>query len=132
MKALAWCVYVLDGLKREIEKVDNLSDYSYLKSKILIPAIDFAIERKFVTVIESRILKLTLENIEIKNFDIKKIFPSRNIADISRIIKNLKNKKMIASTEEKGRKYVFRFDNNYLLRGIINALGENGFLPVND
>jgi hypothetical protein len=34
--------------------------------------------------------------------------------------------------KEGARKYVIRFDNNYLLRGIIKALGEKGFLPVHE
>jgi Fic family protein len=126
---LDWCIYVLEGLKREITRVDQLSDYAYLKLRILNPALAFALERKLITDVEYRILKLAVDNIEIANSDIKKIFPTRNTADISRIIKNIKNKRMIAPRVEKERKYVLRFGNNFLLRGIINALGENNFLP---
>ncbi|MBN1224656.1 MAG: Fic family protein [Candidatus Aminicenantes bacterium] len=129
---LGWCIYMLEGLKREITKIDRLSDYDYVKSHILIPALNYAIERKLITEIEYKILKLTIEKIEIANSDIQQIFPSRNIADISRIIRNLKNKGMIASKIEKGRKYEIRFANNFLLRGIIDALGKNDFLPVED
>jgi len=129
---LSWCEYMLDGLKREIEKVDNLSDYKYLKLKILLPAVEFALKRKLLTEVESKILKLVVEKQEIMNSDVKTIFPKRNPADISRILRNLKQKKMIMSKEEKGRKYILRFDNNFLLRGVINALGENNFLPIND
>lgn len=127
---LFWCLYMLKGLKREIEKVDNLSDYDYLKLKILLPAIDYSLERKLITNVESRILKIAVEKKEVVNSDIKEIFPKRNTADISRLIRELKNKKMILPKEEKGRKYIIRFDNNYLLRGIIHALDENNFLPL--
>ena len=129
---LKWCIYVLAGLKREIEKVDNLSDYHYLKTKILLPAVNFAIDRKLVTDMEAKILKLVVEKEEIVNSDIKRVFPHRNTADISRIIRNLKNKKMIVSKEPRGRKYILYFYNNFLLRGVINSLEKNGFLSVND
>jgi len=46
---LAWTEYVLKGLKEEIEKIDKLSDYDYLKREILIPAISFALDRKHIT-----------------------------------------------------------------------------------
>ncbi len=42
------------------------------------------------------------------------------------------NKKMLVPEKEGTRKYVLRFDNNYLLRGVISALGEKDFLPVID
>jgi hypothetical protein len=36
---------------------------------------------------------------------------------------------MLVPEEIGARKYVMRFDNNYLLRGIVRALGQKGFLP---
>jgi Fic family protein len=129
---LGWCVYMLDGLKREITKVDNLSNYDYVKSKILIPAINFANDRKIITNIEFKILGLSINNDTITNSDIKKIFPSLIAADISRLIRKLREKKMLVSEQERTRKYKINFDNNYLLRGIIDALSKNGFLPVNN
>ena len=39
-----WCEYVLTGLKEEVEKIDKLLNYDFLKSEILIPAIQFSLE----------------------------------------------------------------------------------------
>ena len=39
---------------------------------------------------------------------------------------------MLAPEKEGARKYLIRFNNNYLLRGIITTLGEKGFLPIKD
>jgi hypothetical protein len=55
-----------------------------------------------------------------------------NSAEISRQIARLKKRKMLQQEKEGSRKYVIRFDNNYLLRGIIKSLGEKGFLPIKD
>jgi hypothetical protein len=64
--------------------------------------------------------------------DIGDIFPGKSSAEISRQIARLRGRKMLQPEKEGSRKYVIRFDNNYLLRGIIKSLGEKGFLPVKD
>lgn len=126
---LDWCEYVLQGLRDEIEKVDKLLDYNYLKENILIPALNFSIERKFITEIESKILKIAIDKQEIQASDIKHLFVGKDASIISRNIKRLVEKRMLIPVEEKSRKYTLRFDNNYLARGVINALDVNSFLP---
>ena len=129
---LEWCEYVLRGLKEEIEKIDKLSDYNYLKSKILVPTINYSLERKFITDVEAKILKLTVEYQVIKNEDLKSIFLSKSTSQISREIKKLVDKRMLIPEEEGARRYILNFQNNHLLRGIIHILDIEGFLPVND
>lgn len=129
---LEWCEYVLRGLKDEIEKIDKLSDYEYLKKEVLIPAINHSLERKYITEIESKVLKRVVENQLIQASDIKDLFSSKHNSEISRQIKKLIEKKMLVPEKEGTRKYIIRFDNNFLLRGIIKALDEKGFLPIRD
>lgn len=129
---LSWCEYVLSGLKDEIEKIDNLLDYDYLKREILVPTINYSIERKFITELESRILKRVIDQQEIQASDLKDIFKGKVSAEISRQIRRLIDKKMLVPVEEGKRTYLLRFDNNYLLRGVIKSLGDKGFLPIRD
>lgn len=129
---LSWCEYVLKGLKEEIEKIDKLSDYDYLKKEILLPSIIHSLSREYITEIESKILKRVIELQVIQASDLKKIFAGKVSAEISRQIKKLINKKMLVPEKEGARKYIIRFDNNFLLRGVIKTLGEKGFLPVRD
>lgn len=130
---IQWCEYVLHGLKSEIEKIDKLMDYSYLKEKILIPSMNDALANKYITESEYSILKLaiTSENQEIQAGDIKNIYPTKTPSEISRMIRSLIDKKMLMSIKEKARKYVVSFGNNYLLRSILKSLDSNGFLPLN-
>lgn len=130
---IQWCEYVLHGLKSEIEKIDKLMDYSYLKEKILIPSMNDALDNKYITESEYSILKLaiTSENQEIQAGDIKNIYPTKTPSEISRMIRSLIDKKMLMSIKEKARKYVVSFGNNYLLRSILKSLDSNGFLPLN-
>lgn len=57
----AWCQYVLDGILVELGKVDRLTNYDYLKSSILDPALRFAKGRQLLTETELKILRLALE-----------------------------------------------------------------------
>jgi Fic family protein len=129
---LQWCEYVLKGLKEEIEKIDKLSDYNYLKKEILLPTITHSLERQYITEVEAKILKRVIEHQVIQASDVKDIFQGKVSAEISRQIKRLIDKKMLIPEVEGGRKYVIRFDNNFLLRGIIKTLDSKGFLPVRD
>lgn len=129
---LSWCEYVLEGLKEEIEKIDKLLDYEFLKREILIPAITYSTERKYITDIEAKILKRAVEKPLIQASDIRDLFAGQDNAIISRQFKKLTEKKMLATEKEGARKYMISFNNNFLLRGIINSLGEKGFLPIND
>ena len=132
MGILSWCEYVLEGLKDEIEKIDKLLDYDFLKLEILLPTIAHSLERKYITDIEAKILKRAIEKPLIQASDIKDLFAGQDNAIISRQIKKLIEKKMLTPEKEGARKYMISFNNNFLLRGIINSLGEKGFLPIKD
>lgn len=129
---LSWCEYVLKGLKDEIEKIDRLLDYKYLKSEILLPAIQYSQERKFVTDIEARVLRVAVEKQVIQASNLKDIFAGKKASEISRNINRLKDKKMLMPVMEGTRKYIISVDNNFLLRGIIKLLGDKGFFPLKD
>ena len=62
--------------------------------------------------------------------DIEHIFPGKVYTERSRVLRRLKNKKMIFPEKNSPRKYIIRFENNYLLRSIIENLGKNNFLPI--
>ncbi|MEI7590537.1 MAG: Fic family protein [Deltaproteobacteria bacterium] len=128
---LTWCEYVITGIINEIEKIDKLLHKKFLIKKILYPAIEFAIERQFVTQVEAKILKRITNNtnMEIKSADIEKTIGETSPLQRSRIIKKLKDKKMIFQLTEKGRIYHINFINNCLLRGVMNALQQQGFIP---
>lgn len=129
---MTWIEYVLTGLKEEIEKVDKLLDYNFLKKEILIPAISHSLTRRYITESEAKILRKTVEKQQIKAADVKEFFIGKADSEVSRQIRKLIDKKMLIPEKDGVRVYVLRFDNNFLLRSIIKLLGEKGFLPVND
>jgi Fic family protein len=129
---LEWIIYVLKGLKEEIEKIDRLLNYTVLQQEILAPAIRYSLDRKYITDTESKILQRVVDMQVIQAGDVKDIFPNKASAEISRQLRRLIEKKMLVPVKEGTRKYVLRFDNNYLLRSVIQALGEKNFLPVKE
>ncbi|MGB5026398.1 MAG: Fic family protein [Saprospiraceae bacterium] len=129
---ITWIEYVLKGLKEEIEKIDRLSDYTFLRKEILIPTIDHSLERKYITKVEANILKKAIDKQVIQAADVKEFFGGKADAEVSRQIRKLIDKKMLVPENEGTRKYILRFDNSFLLRSVIKSLGEKGFLPVRD
>lgn len=127
---LQWCEYVLKGLKKEMDKINKLLDYDYLAENILLPTIDLSFEKKLITPVETKILSTVAKKGVIQASDIRKIFPDKLPSAISRMIRKLRNKEMLTTKMGKSRKYILSFENNYLLRGIIRFLDENGFLPI--
>lgn len=128
---LNWCLYVLEGLKEEIEKIDKLLSLKYITEMILIPTLSFAVEREHITKREYEILSAVVKNEEmiIRSRDLIKIIGQESPIQRSRILKRLKDKNMLIPLEKDGRIYTIGFGNNYLLRGIIYTLEKNGFIP---
>jgi len=130
---LKWCGYVLKGVKTEIEKIDNLLDYKYVKKNILLPALKFADDRDMLKPKEYKILRVAVNQGIFKNSDVKKAFnKDKKASAISRHLRNLKNKDLIKTAKNAKRKYVLNFSSNYLMRGVIIALKDNNFLPENE
>jgi Fic family protein len=127
---LEWCEYVLTGLRKEIDKIDKLLNYDYLSSAILHPAVLFSRERQVITETETKILKVAVDKQVFQASDIRKLFPGKLPAEISRMLRKLKERKMIVAEKKDSRKYTICFYNNFLLRGIIIMLDKNGFLPI--
>ncbi len=125
-----WCTYVLEGLKAEIDKIDMLLDYQYLKNSILIPALDYSKTMKYIDNREYKILKVTVEKQVVQNSDIQEVLKENHVTSISRYIRELKVKKMIASEQDNVRKYHINFTNNFLIRSVIKKLEEEGFIPM--
>lgn len=110
----AWCIYVLQGMLDELRKVDSLTDYDYLKNKILIPALAYAREKQLVTDLEERILKVAVNKGVVKALDFNTAMPLMTSAQRTYQIKKLVDGKWLEPIEERARKYSIGFSNSYL------------------
>lgn len=131
---IAWSEYMLNGLRFEIEKIDKLTNYSYLRDNILLPALQDAKDNAYIKLDEYMILKNTISKPEqvLQASDLSKTFATSSSSERSRMIKGLIDKGMLMPLYKGARKYVIAFSNNYLLRSILKELDKNGFLPINN
>ena len=123
-----WCIYVLQGILDELRKVDRLTDFSYLGEKVLSPAIAFARERELITATEARVLHIGAQIGIAKAADLATAMPGMSAAQRTYQIKKLVERKMLQPIKEGARQYTLGFSNSYLMRGIVRALSEEGFI----
>jgi Fic family protein len=126
---LAWCEYFLLGLKNEIEKIDSLLNKEYVKKQILLPTLHIAREGKHITDQEFKILEYLInqDNMTMKSEELS--FLGINDSKKKAVLMGkLKEKNIVVPVSSGGRIYTIKFVNNYLLRGIMRVLKENGFV----
>jgi Fic family protein len=126
----AWCTYVLTGIMDELKKVDQLTNFDYLRNKILTPALAYAKERQLITSQEENILHIAAKMGVAKAGDLTDAMKSLTSAQRTYQIKKLVERKMLQPVSEGSRQYTFGFSNNYLMRGVIKALSAEGFIPA--
>lgn len=126
----AWCVYVLQGILNELRKVDRLADFGYLNEKVLTPALAYARERELITVQEASLLQVAAKSGIAKAADLAAAMPAMSPAQRTYQIKKLVERRMLQPIKEGARLYTIGFSNNYLMRGIIRALSDEGFIPA--
>lgn len=124
-----WCTYVLQGILEELRKVDQLTGYTYLKEKILGPALVISRERQLITVDEFNILSAVVALKVAKSADLADTMPRLTATQRTYQIKKLLDRKMLQPTHDGARQYTICFTNNYLLRGVVHALSQEGFVP---
>jgi Fic family protein len=125
-----WCTYVLSGIRDETKKVDKLTDYAYLQSKILLPAIAHARERQQITQQEAVILSATIKAKTgvVKAGDLNEAMPGLSTNQRTYQIRKLVAAGMLQPIEPNARQYSVGFSHNLLLRGVIRALSAEGFI----
>lgn len=83
---LNWAEYVLKGLKEEIEKIDKLTDYSYLSREILIPALMFSVEKEVYNGNRITNTKRAIDTQVMQAGNIKECFKGKQDSETSRQI----------------------------------------------
>ncbi|MDZ7641436.1 MAG: Fic family protein [Desulfurivibrio sp.] len=125
----SWCLYVLQGILNELRKVDRLADFSYLQANILTPALAYAEKRQVITHQEAAILHRAARSGVAKTGDLTKAMADLSQGQRTYQIKKLVERRMLQPIKAGARQYTIGFSSSILLRGIILALSEEGFIP---
>lgn len=124
-----WCTYVLSGLLEEIKKVNQLTDYEYLRKSILLPAIDDAWSNGRLSRENARVLALVAEKQVVMSGDLRSVYSNLSEGYLSRKVRALVELGLLTPEKENGRKYVLSFANRYMMPSITKMLSAEGFLP---
>jgi Fic family protein len=126
----AWCIYVLKGILEELNKVDQLANFDYLSAKILAPALAYAREREVITALEEKILHIAAKAGIAKAADFEMAMPEMTAPQRTYQIKKLVDRNMLQPIKARARQYTIGFSSSYLIRGVILALSNEGFIPA--
>jgi Fic family protein len=124
-----WCTYVLTGIRDELSKVDRLADYANLTSEVLIPALSHARQRHLISQQEEAVLMAAIRGKVVKSAHLVDAMPGLNPQQRTYQIRRLVANGMLQPIYPDARQYTIGFSNNMLLRGVVRALTERGFIP---
>jgi Fic family protein len=129
---ITWCEYVLTGIKSEIVKIDRLLDKTFAIDNIIVPALKLALEKKQINRVEYEILRIATSKSPFQVKDIQPLFgpTSSDRVAASRAVTQLRKQGFIMVHPDFKQRYVLRFSNNYLLRGVIQQLDKFDLLPL--
>ncbi|MBQ8723423.1 MAG: Fic family protein [Opitutales bacterium] len=124
-----WCEYVLGGLRDEIEKIDRLCDYDFLKTKILFPALKKSLSDGRLSPNDWEVLSIAIEKGTFKSPDLAPAFRGKSKSGLSRYIRRLQDENLILPLTPKGRIYTLSFQNRAIWAPVADCLIDEEFLP---
>jgi Fic family protein len=123
-----WCIYVLGGIRDELAKVSRLADYTHLQTAVLLPAVAHARQRQLITPQEEAVLQATIRAGTVKAGDLEAALPKLNAGQRTYQIRKLVDSGMLQPIHDGARQYTLGFTHNRLLRGVVKALTDQGFV----
>lgn len=131
---LEWSEYMLSGIKSEVNKINDLLDGSHAREKIIIPALDFALDKRRINHLEYKMLKIAAENEVVQAADYRHLFPADvSHVNISKAIRKLREQSLLSPIGgDNARRYALQLNRNTLTFGVIKQLDDHGYLPIQD
>lgn len=131
---LKWVGYMLAGVKKEVDRVNELLDEDFTKNQIIIPALDFALDKQRINELEYQMLKVAVEENVVQASDFRPLFPPDvSHVNISKAIRKLRAQNFLTPLGNKtARRYAIRLNRNSLTLGVVMQLDQQGYLPLQD
>lgn len=128
---LAWCSFVLRGLKREILRIDRLLDNEVLTQEILLPTIRLACRRRFISDDEATVLMGVCREQVADASLFRHFFPDRSASSVSQVIARFKRQGLLLPVPKaNSRSYCVNFLGKDLVRALVTTLHGAGFLSA--
>lgn len=129
---LNWCEYALRGIVEEVEKINQLLDFDFLRKTILEPTLRLATERGYINRDEARVLQTGIAKQHFKAGDLDTTLGDMTVRQRTHLISKMKAARFICPLKQNGRTYGVSFENNYLMRCLMQVLEKEGFVPPLD
>ncbi len=126
---LEYLEFALEGFRDDLVRMDKLLDYQLIREDILIPAFKHPLFDRVFSDQDRLIINVAIEKQVFQAGDIRILFPQKHPADISKMLKWLRDKEMIINTDDNARKYAINLENKYLVKLIVGKLDRAGFIP---
>lgn len=129
---LKWVEYMLAGVKKEVDRVNELLEETFTKNQIIIPALDFALNKQRINELEYKMLKVAVEKNVVQASDFKPLFPADiSHVNISKAIRKLRAQNFLTPLGSKNaRRYAIKLNRNSLTLGVVMQLDQQGYLPL--
>jgi len=129
---LKWSEYMLGGIKGEVDTINELLDGNSAKEKIIIPALNYALEKKRINDLEFNMLKIALDQDIVQAADFRPLFPPDvSHVVVSKAIRKMREQNLLRPIgDEKSRRYAICLTRNALTLGVIMQLDTHGYLPL--
>ncbi|NVN00727.1 Fic family protein [Arthrobacter sp. SDTb3-6] len=123
-----WCAYLLNGILEDMQKLNKLSDSTFVLDSLLRPSIKRGVDAGALSRQDAAVLDVVGRLTEVKASDLEAALPG-SVSSRSQQIRKLVDRKLIQPIAEGKRSYQLVMAPGPLTPFIIRQLDELGFLP---
>lgn len=124
-----WCEYVLLGLRDDLSRVRSLGRASFVRTRVLLPAVDRLLRSTQISDPEAAALRIVVEHGVVKAGDLAEAFPG-SASTRSQLIRGLVNRNLLTRLPDSPRSYRLTVDAGPMALAVIVQLEELGFIPA--
>lgn len=126
--SIAWSEFFLDGLLRDLERAHKLQDLTFVRDRLVAPALDRFVASGRITAQDRDVLIAVFDRVEARAGDLESILPG-SASVRSQALRPLIERGLLSPHTEGGRIYHLAFASNEFTPFVVNQLDSLGFLP---
>ena len=108
-------IRALEGLRDDMQRMDNLLNYDLIRDTILRPSFKHPIFERLFSEQDRLILDVAMDKQVFQAADIRMLFPQKHPTEISKMIKWLRDKDLIIGIDENARRYSINLENKWYI-----------------
>ncbi len=125
---VTWCTFFVRGIHEDLERLSELQDFMFVRTRLILPAIHQAARSGFISVQERRALEIVLEKTFVRAGDLEEAFPGTP-SQRSHAIRSMLDRELLVAIRPNARQYRLNLLNDVLGQVLVRQLDELGFLP---